>query len=226
MAFLPQRDRSPARASAPRSGPADAAGAPLCCPWRSSSGAPLTVCLDPLGAVRRGRRQRKIENGNRLAATPARADGDNLFASVQVDAFDDNRDSKHCRLERHRQVLVDHREPACDLLRLVVGVDRRLLDHLLEPRLAEAGKLPVLAPHRLHVKSSVSIGDRGISSRYSTTSWSLACTYPIRSTYDTPTMRAPFRKRSGNRDARPGAAWPPGGGPCFQDHSGYITGYN
>src|SRR5207244_7513692 len=50
----------------------------------------------------------------------------------------------------------DHREPARDLLRLVVRVDGRLLDHLLEPRLADAGKSPVLPPHGSYVKSSSS----------------------------------------------------------------------
>ena len=55
----------------------------------------------------------------------------------------------------YRQVLIDHREPARDLLRLVAGVDRRLLDHLLEPCLADAGKSPILARHHSHVQSSL-----------------------------------------------------------------------
>src|SRR6266508_776604 len=160
------------------------------CPCRSSFCTPPTVCLDPLRAVRRRRGQRKIEDGEQLAAAPTRADGDNLLASVQVDAFDGDRDSKHCGLERHHQVLVDHREPAYDLLRLVVGVDRRLLDHLCEPRLADAGKSPVLAPHGSHVKSSISLSDRSRSSPYSTTTSSPGSANPIRPSYHAPPTRA------------------------------------
>jgi hypothetical protein len=39
----------------------------------------------------------------------ARADRADLLASAEVDTFDGDRDSKRRRLERHCQVLVNHR---------------------------------------------------------------------------------------------------------------------
>jgi hypothetical protein len=63
---------------------------------------------------------------------------DDLLASVQGDTLDGDQGSENHRLEGHCQVLVDHREPTGDLLRLGVTVDGRLLDHLLEPPLPDA----------------------------------------------------------------------------------------
>ena len=68
------------------------------------------------------------------------ASGRALTSPADLEAFDRNRNSKHRRLERRRQILVDHREPAGDLFRLAVGVDGRLFDHCLEPRLADAAR--------------------------------------------------------------------------------------
>ena len=129
----------------------------------------------PRSTLRR-RGQRKIQEGERLAATPAGADGDKLLASIQIDALDGDADAKHYRPERRRQVLVDHREPARDLLRLGVGIYRCLLDHLLEPRLADAGQPLVLASPGSHVS-------------YSTSS-SPGSSNPIRPSYHAPPTRA------------------------------------
>jgi hypothetical protein len=43
---------------------------------------------------------------------------------VQVETFDGDRHTEHRRLERHRQVLIDHREPAPDLLDVLDGLNR------------------------------------------------------------------------------------------------------
>jgi hypothetical protein len=85
-----------------------------------------------------GRGQRKIEDRDRLPVATPLADGDDLRARVQVDTLDGDRHPEHRRLERPRQVLVQHRESARRLLRLAVGVDGRPLDHVLELRLADA----------------------------------------------------------------------------------------
>jgi hypothetical protein len=43
-------------------------------------------------------------------------DGDDLLTMIQVETFDGDRRTEHRRLERHCQVLIDHREAARDLL--------------------------------------------------------------------------------------------------------------
>src|SRR5271166_4883777 len=52
------------------------------------------VRLAPLRANRRRPGQRKLEDRQRLPTAAARADGDDLFAPVQVDALDGDLDSK------------------------------------------------------------------------------------------------------------------------------------
>src|SRR5207249_9505885 len=118
-AFVPRPSHGgPARASS--------------CPFGSSLSTPPAVGLNPFPAGRWRRGQREIENRKHLPITTTTADGDDLLVSVQIDPLYGDRDSKDRRRERHPQVLVDHREPARRLFRLVVAVDRRLLDHLLE----------------------------------------------------------------------------------------------
>ncbi len=106
------------------------------------------------------------------ATAAARADGNDLRAAIQIDPLHSGEDSKNLRRERHSQVLIDHREPARDLLRLVVAVNRRFLDHRLEPGFADPGLDRRLASHlpcrRSHAKSSGSLSERRMSSSYST----------------------------------------------------------
>lgn len=68
----------------------------------------------------------------------ADTDGDDLFTTIQVNAFDGDLDAKDLRLEGNFEVVVQHREDAGDLLGLVVGVDRSLLDERVEVALRDA----------------------------------------------------------------------------------------
>src|SRR5881628_1902386 len=110
----------------------------------SSFAEPTAVRLDPFRAHGRRLGQREVEDRKRLAVATPPADRDDLLVPVQADALYGDGNSEDNSLERDRQVVVDHREPACDLLRLVVAVDRRRLDHLLELALADARTAGIL----------------------------------------------------------------------------------
>jgi hypothetical protein len=83
--------------------------------------------------------------------------------------LDGNAHAKHLSLERQIEMVLEHREPAHDLFGLVVRVDRRLLDHLGEPRrtdpaprFASLRLLPRLA-HRHHGTHSARSSSRSVA---------------------------------------------------------------
>lgn len=101
----------------------------------SRSARPVPVSGDPLPPSRRRFRQRQIENGNRL---PVLAPDTRRRDPVrrEADALDGDGDTKHCSLERHRQLLFENAEEPSYLLLFVMGVDDGLGDHLVQLRLA------------------------------------------------------------------------------------------
>ena len=78
----------------------------------------------------------KVEERDSLADTGAAADGDDLIPPCQLNALHDDSDSENDCLKRKRKVVLDHRVEARCLFRLVVTVDSRFLDQLVEPGLA------------------------------------------------------------------------------------------
>ena len=98
----------------------------------SPSACPVPICLDPLRAVRTWTGERQVEDGDPLPPSTAAADRDHLVSLGQVDPLDRHRHAEHLGLERQREVILDHGEESTALLRLVVGIDDRLLDEPLE----------------------------------------------------------------------------------------------
>src|SRR2546427_5648951 len=88
--------------------------------------------LDPLRAIRTWTGERQVEDGDPLSPSTAAADRDHLVSLGQVDPLDRHRPVEHLGLERQREVVLDHGEESTALLRLVVGIDDRLLDEPLE----------------------------------------------------------------------------------------------
>src|SRR5437899_7149808 len=127
---------------------------------RSPSACPVPICLDPLGAVRTSTGQRQIQDVDPLSRSTAAAGRDHLVRLGQVDPLDGHRHAEHLGLERQREVVLDHGEESTALLRLVVGIDDRLLDELLEvspARRPAAGLLPdpgSASPHRAPSRSA------------------------------------------------------------------------
>src|SRR5207244_2322034 len=75
---------------------------------------------------------RQVEDRVPLPPSTAAADRDHLVSLGQVDPLDRHRHAEHLGLERQREVILDHGEESTALLRLVVGIDDRLLDEPLE----------------------------------------------------------------------------------------------
>jgi hypothetical protein len=76
------------------------------------SAQPAAVGLDPFPTVGCGRWERQLEDRDRLPVPVTRADRNDLIAGRDVDARDRDLCAEHCRLEREREMLLDHREQA------------------------------------------------------------------------------------------------------------------
>lgn len=74
----------------------------------------------PAGGWRRG--QRQVEDVVRLARSPALADRHDARIATLFDRVDGHRFAEHRRLERDRDVIVEHACPAADLLGVTVGI--------------------------------------------------------------------------------------------------------
>src|SRR5215472_15562740 len=115
-------DRSPeTRSTGTRSSPAA----------RASPG-PIPVGLDPLGTLRWWAGQREVEDADPLSRATSAADGDHFTCLGQVEPLDRHRHAEHLGLERQREMVFHHGEQPAALLGVAVGIDRGLLDELLE----------------------------------------------------------------------------------------------
>jgi hypothetical protein len=70
------------------------------------------------------------------------------LAVVEVYALDGHRSTEERRLERHLEVILDHRKQPNGLLGLAVGIDDRFLDQLVEPAPTQLrSRLAPFPPH-------------------------------------------------------------------------------
>ncbi len=109
--------------------------------------------------------ERKIHEGDRLAFPAGGADGGDLVVVAEVQPGDGDGGAEYLRFEGKVEVLLEHREPAQGLLRFIVGVDRRLLDHFRKSGLAESGRRSgsgvIRRCFRLHGVGPGRFGDAG-----------------------------------------------------------------
>ena len=99
------------------------------------------MLLSPTGGKRRSTRalrwrcrQRQIQDRDALLRLAARADGGDLAVLGQIHACDGDVQPKHHGLERHGEILLEHRVKACDALAFVVAVDGRFGDQGIQHR--------------------------------------------------------------------------------------------
>src|ERR1035437_5243069 len=96
------------------------------------------VCADPPPALGRRVRQREVEDWDALPLPISGTDRHDLAVGGYVHTLDGHAETQDQRLERHREVILEHGEQAGDLLVFVVTVNRGLVDVELGDGLVEA----------------------------------------------------------------------------------------
>jgi hypothetical protein len=67
----------------------------------------------------------KVENRNGLPLPSAPTDGDDFLGVIEIDTVNVHGDTKDLRDERHREVLLEHRQEADALFRVKAGTGAR-----------------------------------------------------------------------------------------------------
>ena len=92
----------------------------------------MPVGLDPLGTRGRRIREGEREDRNRLPQPPTSAHGDDLVVIREINTLDRDLHAEEVRLERHREVILQHRVEPHPLFFIAIGIDERFCDEPVE----------------------------------------------------------------------------------------------
>src|ERR1017187_142379 len=117
-------------------------------PRRSrESSPPMPIRRDPLGSLRRRRRQRQIQNRDLLAFGAPFTYRDNLVRIGHINPFDRDLRAQNLRREGRRQVVLHHRVKPNRLFGIAVGIGGGFLNQLIQPHPAEPRRSATRTAH-------------------------------------------------------------------------------